>query len=121
MQGGVSGEVYEFMAVCVPIVVLGAPLGSVIGSHFHRQLLASFVYVTDTTALVSGFVLVKQTYILVIASVSIVVCGFFFFGAITYVGQRIMNDVPEDEENLQTDPCPDSAIDAPGREVDTVL
>lgn len=99
MQGGVAREVYEFIAVCVPVVVLGAPLGSVIGSHFHRQLLASLVYLTDTVALVSGYIIVKQTTILVVASVSIVISGFIFFGLITYLGHKIMNAIPEEEES----------------------
>ena len=84
------------MAVCVPIVVLGAPLGSVLGSHFHRQLLAALVYLTDTTALISGFVLVKQSATLTIVSVSIVVCGFVFFGVISYAGRKIMDGISEE-------------------------
>ena len=91
-------EVYEFIAVCCPIVVLGAPLGSVIGSHFHRQLLAALVYITDATALVSAFILVKQTTVLVVVSVSIVVSGFIFFGVVTYLGHKIMSGIPENEE-----------------------
>ena len=34
----ISTEAWEYMAVCVPIVVIGAPLGSLLGSHFHRQV-----------------------------------------------------------------------------------
>lgn len=33
--------------VCTPIVVAGAPLGSLFGSFLHRLVLAAFVYVTD--------------------------------------------------------------------------
>ena len=35
--GGAEKEAWEYMAVCVPIVVLFAPMGSLIASHFHRQ------------------------------------------------------------------------------------
>ncbi len=34
----ISTEAWEYLGVCVPIVVIGAPLGSVLGSHFHRQV-----------------------------------------------------------------------------------
>ena len=105
MQGDVATQVYEFIAVCVPVVVLGAPLGSVIGSHFHRQLLAALVYLTDTVALVSGYIIVKQTTILVVASLSIVISGFIFFGLITFLGHKIMKGIPEEGdkgENRET-------------------
>ena len=35
--GGAEQEAWEYMAVCVPIVVLCAPMGSLIASYFHRQ------------------------------------------------------------------------------------
>ena len=35
--GGAEQEAWEYMAVCVPIVVLCAPMGSLVASYFHRQ------------------------------------------------------------------------------------
>ena len=110
IQANVQIAVYEFMAVCAPIVVVGAPLGSVIGSHFHRQLLAALVYLTDTTALISGFILVKQTIVLTIVSVSIVVCGFLFFGSITYLGNRIMIKIVEEEDKKEDEIIANQAV-----------
>jgi uncharacterized membrane protein YfcA len=83
-------EAWEFLAVCVPVVVLGAPLGSVLGSHFHRQVLAAFVYVVDIAALVGAFALVPLSPALLGASVAIVVGGFAFFMMLTYAGHRLM-------------------------------
>ena len=37
VSGGAEQEAWEYMAVCVPIVVFFAPMGSLIASHFHRQ------------------------------------------------------------------------------------
>ena len=105
IQTSVVTEVYEFIAVCVPIVVVGAPLGSLIGSHFHRQLLAALVYLTDTTALVSGFILVKQTTLLAVVSVLIILFGFLFFATITYVGHKIMNGISEREDKKEKEPA----------------
>ena len=50
---GAEVESWKYLAVCVPIVVFFAPLGSYVSSHFHRQVLAVLIYVLDTMALVS--------------------------------------------------------------------
>ena len=100
IQQDVSAEAYYYLAVCVPIVVLGAPLGSVIGSHFHRQVLAGLIYVLDTVALVSAYAIVPLTKALIGASVGIIAFGFVFFGLITYAGQKIMEGIEEKKEQL---------------------
>ena len=93
MMRDISQEAFDFLAVCVPVVVVGAPLGSVIGSHFHRHILASFVYISDTIALISAFCLVKQNKKLLIMSFSIIITGFVFFVFITSIGERLMKKV----------------------------
>ncbi|KAJ7353840.1 hypothetical protein OS493_032115 [Desmophyllum pertusum] len=100
IQQAVSVDAYEYLAVCVPIVVLGAPLGSVIGTHFHRQVLAGLIYVLDTVALVSAYAIVPLTKALIGASVGIIAFGFIFFGLITYAGQKIMERIEEEKEQL---------------------
>ena len=50
--GGAEQEAWEYMAVCVPVVVFFAPFGSFLASHFHRQVLAGLIYLLDTIALV---------------------------------------------------------------------
>ena len=100
IQEAVSDDAYKYLAVCVPIVVLGAPLGSVIGSHFHRQVLAGLIYVLDTVALVSAYIIVPLTKALIGASVGIIAFGFVFFGAITYAGRKIMEGIEEEKEQL---------------------
>ena len=100
MQQAVSAEAYYYFAVCVPIVVLGAPLGSVIGSHFHRQILAGLIYVLDIVALISAFVIVPMSAALWGAAGGIIAFGFFFFGLITYAGQKIMEGIEEEKEQL---------------------
>ena len=54
IDGGVEPEAWKYLAVCVPIVVVFAPLGSILSSHFHRQVLAALIYVLDSVALVSN-------------------------------------------------------------------
>ena len=45
--------------VCAPIVVVGAPLGSVLGSYVHRLVLAAFVYATDFVQLIGALIVVQ--------------------------------------------------------------
>ena len=91
MMGGIPQEGWEFFFVCVPFVVIGAPLGSLLGSHFHRQVLAGLVYLLDTVALVSAFIIVPQTPTLAGGSVGVIVGGFLFFLALTKIGNRLLS------------------------------
>ena len=52
---GIDIAAWKYLAVVVPIIVFFAPLGSLLSSYFHRQVLAALVYVLDTVALVSSF------------------------------------------------------------------
>jgi len=56
---GLDPLAWEFFAVCAPIVVVGAPLGSVLGSFVHRLVLAAFVYATDFVQLVGALIVVR--------------------------------------------------------------
>lgn len=76
--------------VCIPIVVFGAPFGSLLGSHFHRLVLAACIYVIDTVALVSAFAIVPQTPFLTGVSVGIIIFGFLVFFVLTTIGQKMI-------------------------------
>ena len=58
---GVEEQAWGYLIVCAPIVVIFAPLGSIISSHFHRQALAFLIYILDTIALVTAFVVIPIT------------------------------------------------------------
>lgn len=51
--GGCEPEAWNYLAVVVPIAVFSGPCGSLMSSYLHRQVLAWFIYVLDTLALVS--------------------------------------------------------------------
>ena len=51
-ETGAEPEAWKYLAVVVPIVVFFGPMGSFVSSYFHRQVLAMFIYVLDTLALV---------------------------------------------------------------------
>ena len=92
-EGGISTDAWEFLGVCVFIVVFGAPFGSVLGTHFHRLVLAALIYIIDTVALISAFILVPLTPWLIGTSVGIIVFGFVFFFTITKLGERLMMNI----------------------------
>lgn len=73
-----------------------------IGSHFHRQVLAALIYILDTVALISAFVIVPLNPTLAGVSVAIIVAGFVFFGFLSYLGQRLMQSIVEDGEVEQS-------------------
>ena len=58
---GVEPEALGYLTVCVPIVVFFAPMGSILSSHFHRQVLACMVYILNSIALVTFFVVTPMT------------------------------------------------------------
>ena len=59
MREGLEQLAWEFFCVCAPIVVVGAPLGSVLGSYVHRLVLAAFVYATDFVQLIGALIVVQ--------------------------------------------------------------
>ena len=72
---GVEPDAWGFLIVCVPIVVIFAPLGSILSSHFHRQVLACLIYILDTIALVqfTQFVRTGTFYIHIVQVTAFVV------------------------------------------------
>lgn len=86
-------ETWEYLAVTAPIVFVMTPLGAILGSHFHRLVLASFVYILDTVALVSAFIIIRPLPPwLVGMSLGIIVFGFILFFLLTKAGQRLLQE-----------------------------
>lgn len=100
---GISMESWEFLAVCLPVVVLGAPFGSVLGSHFHRNVLAMLVIVLDTVALVTAFIVIPQTLTLGLMSGGLILGGIALFSIIAYVGRAIHINRQERDDDVNVD------------------
>ena len=98
MMGGISGETWEYLAACIPVVVIGAPLGSLIGSHFHRLVLAMLVCLIDLAALIGAFALVDLTTGLIVVSLCIIVGGLVLFILIALCGQAMMRRIVSKEK-----------------------
>ncbi|XP_013392663.1 uncharacterized protein LOC106160569, partial [Lingula anatina] len=110
---GVAIDCWQYVAVCVPVVIFGAPLGSVIGSHFHRLVLAALIYVLDTVALVAAFAIVRPlTLELILIAVGIIIFGAVFFFLVTKAGALLLQGVETTESKAlqETDLGEENAV-----------
>ncbi|RCN40399.1 hypothetical protein ANCCAN_13645 [Ancylostoma caninum] len=95
-QGDVPSLAWEYAAVSIPVAVTMAPLGSFLGSHLHRQVLAGFIYVLEAAALI-GFLMTRPSTILILQGTIIIVMSFGFFTSIAKVGQTLTEDLDEQQ------------------------
>lgn len=93
VQESVTIQAWNYIIVTAPVVMFMAPLGSILGTHFHRQVLAALIYILDTISLLTAFVIVPLSPALIGMSVGILIFGFAFFGVIAYAGQRMMENI----------------------------
>ncbi|CAH1772853.1 unnamed protein product, partial [Owenia fusiformis] len=125
MQEGIHQDAWSYLAVTAEIVVVGAPLGSVIGTHFHRLVLAGFVYIIGTAALIGAFAIVRPLApALVGLSVGIIVGAFIVFVCLTRAGQMLLSSVEEQENNdlkKNEDPLENMDNKNEHNEVDTTI
>ncbi len=49
---GAEPEAWKYLSVVVPFATAAGPLGAFLASYCHRQVLAAFIYILDTLALV---------------------------------------------------------------------
>ena len=66
---GCEPEAWNYLAVVVPRAVTSGPFGSLVSSYLHRQVLAWFIYILDTLALVIQLLIQINccTYVLMIS------------------------------------------------------
>ncbi|XP_042228009.1 uncharacterized protein LOC121870286 [Homarus americanus] len=82
-------ESWDYLFALIPVVTIGAPFGALIGTHFHRLVLAAFVYILNTVSLIGAFLIVPQTPALTGGSVGVIVGMFFFFSCINKLGDQL--------------------------------
>lgn len=88
-EGGISEDALDYIKITIPIAVTLAPLGSFLASHFHRKVLATFIYVLETLAVI-GFLVTRPPPVLVLIGGCIIFVGYFVFSFITRAGAVIM-------------------------------
>jgi uncharacterized membrane protein YfcA len=102
-QGGVEGDALHFWPCAIPVVVIMAPLGSILGSHFHRLVLAYWIYISDTLALLTGIIVIqpwKDTG-LSITTIVVIIFGALFFSWIARLGESWCIDQYKEEKEVK--------------------
>eukprot|EP00811_Abedinium_folium_P032700 NODE_5724_length_1740_cov_9.951023.p1 GENE.NODE_5724_length_1740_cov_9.951023~~NODE_5724_length_1740_cov_9.951023.p1 ORF type:complete len:469 (-),score=167.43 NODE_5724_length_1740_cov_9.951023:279-1685(-) len=119
-MGGVEEHAWGYLFCCMPIVVIGAPLGSIIGSHVHRLTLAAMIYVITFAELIGALYIVKPWCMksesndcktdtptnLCVTSVVMFVGGALFFRVLAICGLKLMNAIEENEAPTVEEPGP---------------
>lgn len=80
---------FQYIKVTVPVSITLAPLGSFLGSHFHRQVLANLVYFFELLAMI-GFLSTRPALPLILASGGILVFGFILFSFVSRKGKQLL-------------------------------
>ncbi|VDL80897.1 unnamed protein product [Nippostrongylus brasiliensis] len=100
MMGDISAMAWTYFSLSVPVSATVGPLGSFLGSHLHRQVVAAAVYILEAIALI-GFLLTKPTWQLIAIGGCIIFGGYIFFSGISRAGLNIMNTVEEKKKKAQ--------------------
>ncbi|KAI6181903.1 Protein of unknown function DUF81 domain containing protein [Aphelenchoides besseyi] len=101
MMSEISSLAYEYFLVSIPVVVTCSPMGAFLSSHLHRQVLASFVYILETLAVV-GFLITKPPLSLIIIGGVIIIVGMLFFFCLSKLGQRLSERIEALKPRLST-------------------
>lgn len=110
-MGGVEDDAWGFFAVCVPIVVFGAPLGAFLGSYAHRLTLAAVIYLIDAAQLIGALIVIQPWSTLKtdtplhlsLTSLALFVGGLVFFRLLSAWGLRMLEQQQEQEKQLELD------------------
>nr|CDJ81114.1 Protein F26A1.8 [Haemonchus contortus] len=89
LEGDVPSLALDYLKVSIPVGVTLAPFGSFLGSHFHRQVMACFIYVLEAVSVI-GFLITRPELTLIFIGTGIIFAGFIFFSIISRAGQRLM-------------------------------
>uniref|UniRef100_A0A7E4W522 Membrane transporter protein n=1 Tax=Panagrellus redivivus TaxID=6233 RepID=A0A7E4W522_PANRE len=86
VMDAINPVVWMHFSTSVPIVVVVAPLGTLLASHFHRLVLATFVYVLEALALI-GFLVTGPPWYLILTGAGIIVFSLVFFNTVSRIGK----------------------------------
>lgn len=94
-----TGEIWNFVSVCIPIVVIGAPLGATMAAVlFSRNTIARLLYLLDATQFIAALVIVQpwsakkwsspNNFWLCLSSALILLLGSLFFFKLSKCGEQ---------------------------------
>jgi uncharacterized protein len=104
--GGMSGEAFKYLLVCLPIVVIGAPLGALFIKDKGQKFILNFLLISICIQYISALIIIKSTEPIYLISAITIFSGTAFFGALYYFGNRANNarpssfQTPEENQSL---------------------
>ncbi|CAI5449637.1 unnamed protein product [Caenorhabditis angaria] len=87
LQADISPLSWKYFICSAPVASLTAPIGSFLGSHLHRQIIAALIYIIEIVSLI-GFYASQPKLGLVFGSIVIMIFGFLIFYVISKMGER---------------------------------
>ena len=85
---GMSPEAWNYWWVCVPIVVVGAPMGARFIRSRSRLFVAGILYVSIAIQFTAGLIIIEQTALLMGYSVAVFIGGLILFHRMAAGGVR---------------------------------
>ena len=83
---GMAEAAWNYWYVCVPIVVVGAPLGSYVIKHMHRHSIAWILYISIFTQYTAAVLIIPHTTRLWMFNLGTFLVGSIVFAIIAKMG-----------------------------------
>jgi uncharacterized membrane protein YfcA len=96
--GGIDLKAFEYMLVCIPVVIFGAPLGSLFIKDMGRKFITGFLLVTISIQFVSALFIIPMTTNLILLAVGTIVVGLALFYSLSVNAKS--HNIPH-KENIE--------------------
>ncbi|AHE97609.1 sulfite exporter TauE/SafE family protein [Thioalkalivibrio paradoxus] len=85
---GMAADAWAYWYVCVPIVVIGAPLGALFIRNKSREFVARFLYISIAIQYLWALIVIPMNPVLAAFSLSMTTLALLFFGSMAWLGAR---------------------------------
>ncbi len=85
---GVATEAWSYWWVCVPVVVIGAPLGARFIRDRSRHFITRLLYVSIFVQYIGGLLIIPQTSVLLLYNIGVFAVGALFFWWLAQAGEK---------------------------------
>ena len=85
-RGSLATEAWNYWQVCVPVVVVGAPLGAYFIRQRTRQFIARFLYASIFVQFLAALIIVPQTASLLLFTGAVFAGGSLLFAGMSSAG-----------------------------------
>lgn len=87
---GAEPEAWKYLSVAVPFATAAGPIGAYLASYCHRQVLAAFIYILDTVALITAICVIPMTWQYWVLVVALILGGGVIFFILAKLGERLL-------------------------------